>query len=330
MKKRILKIISAVIVFIVLQQTLSWVLTPVSFVHWVNHDIKQHRTEIDTVFLGASHMYIGLDPKQFDSEAKISNTTLNCGTTSQSIAESYYYLKDLLSYCPNIKNVFLDTYTVSFMELPGNATDLQRKVVLSSRLNNPLYKSLYAVTQFKADEFPNFLFRSIYYNNKIYEAPKNIRYKLSDSYRNFDGNCEGLYEPYYYMGYIPYNKPSSNNLTLPEDFELSDKINDESFNYLNKIIKLCSKKGLNLYLMQLPVADDAYNKEMALGSPIRKSIEDIAQKNNIPYIDLNEPRIKYFILTPDDFYDSEHLTITGSQKITHYIAEEVNAINGNK
>lgn len=328
MKKRILKIVSVILILTVIQQILAWALSPVSFARWVNHDIKTHRTEIDTVFFGASHMYIDLDPELFDKESDRCEKTLNCGTTSQTIAESYYYLVDLVSYCPNIKNVFLDTYTVSFMKLSESAgSDLQRKIVLSSRLNNPIYKALYVLTQFKTEELPSFLFKSLYYNDKLYEAGANIRTKLSDDYCSYSHDCTGFYEPYYYMGYVPYNKKGSGNLNLPENFELSSIINEDSFKYLDKMIKFCQKKNLNLYFIQLPVGDDAYNKEMALGTDIRARIDSIIKENKITYIDMNEPEIKYSVITEDDFYDSEHLNINGSQKITEYIASRVNELD---
>lgn len=328
MKKRILKIICFVMIFLVLQQSVSWVISPVSFSHWVNHDVKTHRSEIDTLFLGASHIYIGIDPHLFDEKAEQNTCSMNCGTTSQQLPESYYYLKDLYDYCPNIKNVFLDTYVVSFMEQKeSHGTDLQRKIVMADRFMGIKNKLLYIFDEFTADELPQYLFKTTYYKQHLYEIPSNIRIKLSDTYKNFDGNCEALYEPYFYMGYVPYDKASSGNLILPENVELSKTVNEQSFKYLQRIIDFCKEKKINLYLMELPVSDDAYTKEIKYGYQIKERIHSIANQEHITLIDMNTPEIKKNILSQKDFYDSEHLTRNGSIKVTNYIASKTKDFN---
>lgn len=173
---------------------------------------------------------------------------MNCGTTSQQLSEAYYYIKDLYDYCPNIKNIFLDTYVVSFMEQEeSHGTDLQRKIVMADRFMSIKNKLLYIFDEFTADELPQYLFKSTYYKEHLYEIPSNIQLKMSDDYRNYDGNCKALYEPYFYMGYVPYDKESSGNLILPENVELSKTINEKSFKYLQKIIDFCKEKNKTVF-----------------------------------------------------------------------------------
>lgn len=314
--------------FLVLQQSVAWVISPVSFSHWVNHDVKTHRSEIDTLFLGASHIYIGIDPHLFDEKAGQNTCSMNCGTTSQQLSEAYYYIKDLYDYCPNIKNIFLDTYVVSFMEQEeSHGTDLQRKIVMADRFMSIKNKLLYIFDEFTADELPQYLFKSTYYKEHLYEIPSNIQLKMSDEYRNYDGNCKALYEPYFYMGYVPYDKESSGNLILPENVELSKTINEKSFKYLQKIIDFCKEKKIKLYLMDFPVSEDAYIKELRYGAEIKARINSIATQEQIPFIDMNTSAIKKDILTQEDFYDSEHLTRNGSKKVTAYLSSTFVELN---
>lgn len=323
MKKRLLKIISLIIVFVVIQQAFAWAISPISFSHWVNHDVKEHRNEINTLFLGASHMYIDLDPKLFDERAGIDSCTMNCGTTSQKIPESYFYMKDLFDYCPNMKNIFVDLYVGSFMKTQeSHGTDLQRKIVMSDRFMGIKNKLTYVSAEFEADEIPQFLFRSTYYKEHFYEIPSLVKTKLSDDYRSYK-SISALYQPYYYMGYVPYNKPTSGNLVLPDNVELTDDIDEKSFEYLQKIIDFCKKKNLNLYFTQLPVSDSAYEEESKYSVEIQKRILEISEKNNIKFININDRAVKNTVLEDTDFYDAEHLAITGSKKITEYIAASV-------
>ncbi len=323
MKKRLLKILSLIIVFVVIQQAAAWAVSPISFSHWVNHDIKEHRNEIDTLFLGASHMYIDLDPKLFDESAGIGSCTMNCGTTSQKISESYYYMKDLYDYCPNMKNIFVDVYVGSFMDTQkSKGTDLQRKIVMSDRFTGIKNKLAYVAAEFTADELPQLLFRSTYYKEHFYEIPSLIRTKLSDEYRSYE-NVSELYEPYYYMGYVPYNKPTSGKLDLPDNVELTENTDGKSFEYLQKIIDFCRDKGLRLYFTQLPVSDSAYREESEYSVEIQKRILEISEKNGIEFININDRAVKSEVLDETDFYDAEHLAITGSKKVTEYIAASV-------
>lgn len=324
MKKRIFKIICTVLVFAVLQGAVAWAISPISFSHWVKHDIREHREEIDTLFLGASHMYIDVDPKLFDSKAGIGSCSLNCGTTSQQLSESYFYMRDLYDYCPNLKNIFVDVYLVSFMkQTQSKGTDLQRKTVMADRFMGLKFKAAYMAKEFKIEEIPQYLFKSTYYKDHLYEIPNLLKLKLSDEYKNFEGDFEGLYEPYYHMGYIPFNKPSKNDYILPAGIELSSEINENNFDYLNRIIRFCKEKGLTLYFTQLPLSDDAYEKEEKYGAEIRKRLNKIAEENNIRFININDRAVKSSLLTDADFYDAEHLTITGSVKVTEYIADSI-------
>lgn len=317
---RIFKIIVSIIVVITISNFLNFIMVPVSYAHWINNDIKNNASEIDTVFLGSSTVFCGIDPNLFDENTD-KTYAMNCGSASQKPMDSYYYLLDLTYRCESIKNVFIDVYPVSFMKQEGNnASELQRKMALINRYSNQYYKYKYIADAFVLDEIHYGLLPFTYYNDRINQLAEILKEKLSTDYRTYSYSYDGLAEKYEGMGYIPYCYESVADLSLDPSIKLSKDYNPEAFEYLDKIIAFCSEHNINLFFIEMPLTQIAYEQVKPYTSEIRSKILKKASDNNIPYLDLNELRDNN-VLNDNDFYVAEHLNINGSRKVTEVIAD---------
>lgn len=320
-KKRLLKVSAVVVVFLLTQNILIWALKPIDSTHWINEDIKIYKKDVDTLVFGSSHVFCGFDPDLFDK--KTNCVSFNLGSASQGVKDTYFYLLNSNRTFPNIKNVIVDVYFTSLIKKEhSDGEEMERKIVLTDRLNDPVIKMRYIFSSFDVDDLPWAFFSTFYFNNKKEPAIKNVVAKFKPSYRKFDPNDPHLDHPYAGRGFIPRREKSENCLEFSKEIELNYTVNEEAVKYLHKIISFCKSKNINLFFIQMPMSEIS-RKEV---SPYRKffdnRIEKIAEENGIPYADFNDD--KYAFSDDYHFASSEHLDIQGAELATEYCAEFVN------
>lgn len=320
-KKRIIKFISIVIVFLIVQNLFSWALKPINYSHWVNRDIKIYKKDVNTLVLGSSHIFCGFDPELFDE--KTNCVSFNLGSASQGIKDSYYYMLNCYRQFSGIKNVIIDVYFASLIKKThSEGENLQRRIILLDRLNDPLTKFQYIFNSFDVDEMPMAFFNSIYYNNRKDLIINNIKSKLTPEYRHYELDNVGIPEPYKVRGFIPYDCTVKSSLALPKGTELNFNIDSEGLKYLSKIISFCNKKAINLMFIQMPISELANSSVVSYRQFFGKVIEKISKENSIPYIDLNEK--EYGFSDDIHFTSSEHLNIKGAEFATELCADFFN------
>lgn len=322
--KRILKIISIILVFVLFNQIAFFAVSPPSFSHWSNHDIKVHRNNIDTAFFGTSHIYAAVDPRIFDAETGC--FTMNCGSGGQGIKETYYYIDQMNKSCENLKNVFIDLYFEDFQLRKNNrGSEMQDKMVIYSRLTNPLSKIRYIGNVFEINELQYLVFPALYYNSHFEEFPNIIKQKLSPEYRNYASNFEYFKDKYIERGYIPYtqyDKNDSDRFHFADHIQYTREINYEAFEYLSKIISYCKDNSINLYFVQMPLSETANRENSEFLKYFDDKINEAIFKNGeINYLNLNATISRTEITDKTDFADGEHLSLSGSEKITKILAE---------
>ena len=98
------KILLMIFVLFLMEQLAVFCLEPVTYTYYLEKDLeelKKQGKEPDVVLVGDSRIYRSFVPEIID--ARLGNgehCTINTGTGSQSIQESYFYLKDLLREYP--------------------------------------------------------------------------------------------------------------------------------------------------------------------------------------------------------------------------------------
>lgn len=318
-KKRIIKAVSLIVAFLIIQSTFSWALKPINYARWVNNDIKTYKNEVDTVILGSSRVFCGFDPETFDKETGC--VSFNLGSASQGIKDSYYYLMNCQRKFADIKNVFIDIYFVSLIKKEKSAGEnLQRKIILLDRLNDPLTKIQYIFNSFEIDELPMAFFNTLYFKKDRDSIIGNVKAKLEPDYINLNPQCRSLLTPYKYRGYIPYPCSEKGDLSFPKETELNYNIDDEAVKYLNKIISFCKDKNINLFFVQMPISAISNSEVAEYRDFFNKEIAKISEENAIPYVDLNN-NDKYVFSDDEHFTSPEHLNIKGAELATKYCTD---------
>ncbi|MCQ2479396.1 MAG: DUF1574 domain-containing protein [Clostridia bacterium] len=320
-KKRILKVLAVIVAFVLTQNVLIWALKPINSAHWVKEDIRTYKNDVDTLIFGSSHVFCGFDPDLFDE--KTNCVSFNFGSASQGIMDSYYYLLSCCRTFPNIKNVIVDVYFTSLIEkTQSDGEEMQRKIVLLDRLNDPIIKAHYIFESFSIDDLPWAFFNAFYFNNKKELAIKNVIAKLEPAYRHCDPDNPHLENSYAGRGFIPRHVVAEDDLGFSKEIELNYNIDKEAVEYLNKIVSFCKGKDINLIFIQMPMSETARREVASYRNFFNNEIERIAKENEIPYEDLNDS--KYAFSDDYHFASSEHLCIQGAELATEYCAEILN------
>lgn len=323
-KKRILKIISIVAVFLVIQTAFAWAFKPISSAHWVKNDIKTYKNDVDTLIFGSSHVFCGFDPELFDRETGC--VSFNLGTASQGVKDAYYYLYNSRMTFPKVKNVIVDVYFANFIKKEhSDGEEMQRKIVLLERLDNPAVRAHYIFSSFEIDDLPWAFFNSFYSKDKKQFAIHNIKAKLDPAYRHCDPNNPHLDRPYKGRGFMPRNEEERSDLGFPREAELNYNIDKETVDYLYKIITFCKRRNINLFFVQMPMSCQARGDVAGYRNFFGKEVKKIAEENDIPYEDFNDSKYNF----SDDlhFASSEHLNPQGAELATKYCAEIINEYN---
>lgn len=320
-KKRILKIVSVIAVFLIAQSIFIWALKPISSAHWVKNDVKIYRNDVDTLVFGSSHVFCGFDPETFDNETGC--VSFNLGTASQGVKDTYYYLYNCSITFPKLKNVIVDVYFANLIKKEhSDGEEMQRKIVLLDRLTDPAIKAHYIFSSFDIDDLPWAFFNAFYSKDKKDLAIHNVKAKLEPAYRQCDPDNPHLDRPYRGRGFMPRNDESGNSLGFPKETELNYNIDKETIVYLNKIISFCKSRNINLIFIQMPMSYEARSEVSGYRNFFGKEVKKIAEENGIPYEDLNDSKYNF----SDDlhFASSEHLNFQGAELATKYFAEIFN------
>ena len=269
---------------------------------WQDFYNKQKKS-IDLIFLGSSHCYRSLVPAVFDSTLNVNS--YNLGSSSKSVSTSYYVLKEALqTQTPN-------TVILEIHHGPLLSSNNYRSILH----NYPFMKSFSKFELLKTLQPKQGLTMALFPLERIAQE-KRILFKNEKVKINRDYNRISVYD---HKGFVfTYTKAdysyNFNDSILPNHVP---KINQERFNHLIKIKKLCNKNNIKLILVTQPIHPDYYNTE-----PIQKLYKKITYKINseeIPYFNFNE----IAPLPSKFYYDSGHIVYDGSIIFSKNVAQTI-------
>lgn len=243
-------------------------------------ELEQDNT-IDYFIIGDSEAYTGISPMEIWN--KYGFAGYNLGVSAQRLQDTYYLFRKSLKN-QNPKVVMLETNTIY-------------SILQFSSETNKVFKS-----------FLNEYFEIYKYHNSW------KKFKLSIN-RNDDLITEkskgDIYKGFKYNNDV---SPYTDEVYVDETDEVQ-KISALQKYYLNKIIKLCNKKNIQLILYSNPTP---LNWKYAKHNAINK----FAEENNLQFIDLNLKNNEIMIDWKKETYDKgDHVNFIGAKKITEYIGE---------
>jgi hypothetical protein len=259
--------------------------------------LDENATEINTLILGSSHTFYGINPEYF------SKKTFNAAYVSQSLDLDYEILKEYNSELTNLKTVVIPISYFSLFET------LESDVEKWRIKNYVMYYGFENNYQFTAN------FETL--NNDIKEnVKKTIKYYiLNTSFittsnlgwgTNFNSKNKKQLK-----GEVTAKKHTAKNFDLYQ----------ENLNTLHKIITLCKKNNTKIIFITTPTHESYYqNLNKIQLEKTTNTISDLVNKNsNCDYLNLlNSEKF-----TRKDFYDADHLNEIGAKKLSLYLNKSI-------
>lgn len=323
--KRFIECILTITLCFFITQTLNYIYVNdcTSWERTVMKEFYTQKDNIDCIYLGSSHVFMGVIPTRMDNINGRNN--FNLSTPAQSYMTSYYLLNEALKR-NDLEHVYLEMYYM----IPYTRGNLDDADVMSTnwdilyqmspsfnKLNymcHLLNKKYGMMTLFPVRRFSNHVFDAEYIksnlNYKKTEDYKNVIYVPDEQAPRFEkGFCTTLehMEPGTFEG---------NTSAIP-----GVMVAGNSEEYLRKIINLCQKEGIGLTLFTSPMPDfrlccmgnyDDYIEE----------INEIAEKYGLHYYDFNLCNIKYLDLQNDKYImNYDHQSYEGAILFSDVLGE---------
>lgn len=282
---------------------------------------------IETVFLGSSHVFCGYDPRVLD-EILEENTYL-AATPVQKIDGSYYVLKELLKK-NDIKTVYLDMYYRQYRDEPSERTDDQMQYIycITDYMKNSWNRIEFLLNACDKERYMEGFFAASRYGNHLLDLQRferTLKSKRNDAYKNVERPVE-VGDGFYKGAFLtPGNPGNPNMIDKIGYFDLAPIAEDNvmsgySLKYLEKLVNLCKEEGIRLVLTATPMTDFHL---IAMGNYtlFYDFVKDFADKNDIEYYDFNMCRKEVMNLADDCFMDVHHLSGKGAVEFSTVFAK---------
>ncbi len=315
--KKVLLVILGILIAAVVNFGLNYGLIPYSYVRIMMHQIKTQ--EYDTLFLGTSHGLNGISPQVI--EEKTGKKTMNLCLGGEYPRDAYYLLKyTCKKSVPETVVYELDPgyfctpegqrgdFNRIFYEMPFSSTKIEYFFGKEMELD------------FRASLFPWF-----YYRNQFRNAKEILAVKQGEEYKNYGAapfqNPGQSFENGFMRNHpAPGAKPEE--LTLWEEKE----INEDSFQYFEKIASFCKKKGIEFLVVTTPVPREALEKYGDNFGEADEFFTEYCKKLGVEYKNYNRPgqEIKDFDDSLNAFSDYEgHMSADQAETFSAQMAEDL-------
>lgn len=301
--RRILAVVVFITLFFVIYSKVSWVLQ-----NKVREDdamktfYKYPKNTYDVVFVGTSHVYYGIYPMQIWNEYGF--TSYDLASPAQSMACSYYLIKDVIRY-QHPKVIVLDTYYLvynRYAKNDGHLHEVTDAMPLFSPNRLELIRDI--VPKVKGNE----TVWSFYANIALYHS-RWEELSAEDFYRK-DLCLRGAHISKKVKKIPKYNVSEERKPELPK----------ASFQYLEKIVQYCKDKDTELLLITIPYSMkslESTQKHLANFN----TLKDYAAEQEVPYLNLFKKEEEMEFDYEHDFKEYQHVNCYGAAKITSYLGE---------
>ncbi len=251
----------------------------------VNYEFN---TAIKTLYIGDSHIQLAVN----DSLLKKSK---NVSTSSEPYIFSYYKLKNLLEANPSIQNVYLGVSYHNLSSYYDGFINGKRSSAISPKyLHTIPFTDKIKLAYWNIDKTPNFL-RGFFL----------ISYKYLFKNEPFAGG---------YLNIFPNTTAADTSMQkrLKLQFYEEDKLAGFSIinqEYLNKIISLCEKKQVKLYLLNAPL-HPYYRKRIP--QKFIDKYNEVTHSSNAKTLNFSDLKLNESSFIPD----GDHLSAKGATIFT--------------
>jgi hypothetical protein len=285
-----------------------------------NEFYSLEKNSVDILFLGSSHSYCTFDPLIVEEETGLSGYQL--GMPLQHLDSTYYTLLEALNY-QTPKKVVLEVY----WDMLDDDFELTQagylfQVMKNKELEKDYIKEVFPLSEKVKYNINIFRYQADYFayrNTKLKEKIEN-KFDVSTPVAEKQTGTEKYRSRGY--TYCDYNMLAG-EFDETNQFKNLDGLDwqssDAQVKYLNKIIEECKNKNIELIFVTAPVANVSldYIKNY---DKIHDSIQAIADKNGIRYLDFNIANKEEKLFTNDNFRDDAHLNHSGVEIADKYFS----------
>ena len=260
--------------------------------------LTRNASEINTLILGSSHTFYGLNPEYFTEK------TYNAAYVSQSLDLDYEILNLYESKLKNLKTVIVPISYFSLFETLE--TDVEKW-----RIKNYI---IYYNFENKYNFTDNF--ESL--NNDIkLNVKKAVKHYFRDESFITSSNLG------WGTNFNFENKKALNGAFTAKKHTVKNfNLYDDNLKTLQKIIALCKENKIRIVFITTPTHESYYQNLNSIQlEKTTKTISDLV-KNNSNCIYLNLLKSEKF--TNEDFYDADHLNEIGAKKLSLLLNNEIN------
>lgn len=300
--KTVLSVVAVLLVFLLVFGLITQLLNPKYMTDLVEGGmISQYYREAgdhDVIFIGDCEVYANYSPMEMYRSHGI--TSYIRGTSQQLIWQSYYILKETLTYeTPQV--VVLNVNAMRHSEPVKEAFN---RLTIDQMHWSAEKVGIIRASMTEEEDFLTYVFPILRYHSRFDEL-------TSEDFEYLFKTKDNTWNGYLVNKNI---KPAEN---LPSKRPLANyEFADICYDYLDKITALCKEKGVELILVKAPSLYPYWYEEYDA------QMEDYARENGLAYYNFTECIEDIGLDFMVDTYDAGlHLNHTGAVKLSAYFAQ---------
>ncbi len=257
-------------------------------------DVKEH----DVIFIGDCEVFSNVSPITLWEQYGIPSYIR--GSAQQLIWQSYYLLEETLRF-EKPKVVVFNVLAMKYDEPQKEAYN--RLTLDGMKLSWSKLRAIKA-SMMEDEAYITYLFPILRYHSRWNElTSEDVRYLFQKETLSHNGFLMRV-----------DTKPVT---VIPKGKKLPDyQFGKNSYDYLNRMTKLCKKNGIELVLMKSPSVYPYWYEEWD------EQIESYARENNLTYINFLKLTDEIGIDYDMDTYDGGlHMNLSGAEKFTSYLGQ---------
>ncbi len=276
--------------------------------------------KIDSIFIGASHVYRGLNPWIVD-EAWGENT-FNLSTSSQAINSSYAMLKEA-NKVGDVRRCYLEVSAGMVCQDKETRQDnATASYIISDYMRPSIDKLIYILNAVGPENYINAFCPARRNWRKIYSfrvMGDTFRSKGQTGYKEYD-YVENETEYYAGKGFVYSNDVVAYTGTEAPPVITENHISKDYLFYFAKIVQYCRENNIELICFSMPMTEFLIEQFGDYDSYLKQA-RDMCGKYGVPYYDFNCADPSILDLQDSDFKDENHLNGKGAEKFSQVFAD---------
>lgn len=297
-----LKPIVVIIIFILILIFLNKLLSPKYMTDLVEgnmtYEYYDEEKNHEVIFIGDCEVYANFSPMVLYEEEGI--TSYIRGNSQQLIWQSYYMLKETLKYeTPKVV-----IFNVNSMRYSEPVSEAYNRLAIDKMKWSKEKIDMIKASMTEEENFLSYVIPLLRYHSRFDKLTSEDFEYLLETKKNT------------YNGFL-INKNVKPVESLPTKRRLASyKFEENCYEYLNQITKLCKENNIKLVLIKAPSVYPYWYDEY------EEQIKEYAQNNNLDYYNFKEKVEEIGIDYNTDTYDGGlHLNLAGATKLSKYFSK---------